>query len=199
MSVGAARGIPGVVFVCVLGMPAAAQTGHEHHTAAAGKPTAIVGGLRIPDAVLVNEKGEKIRLFSDLIQGKTAAIHTIFTTCTTICPLMGANFAKVSKLLGDRTDVRLISISIDPTVDTPERLAEWRRGFGATGANWTLLTGDRNEGLAGLKALQVFTPDKQDHEPVVLVGRDGDAAWSRTDALKSAQELVELIRSKAGH
>jgi len=195
------RGIPEAALLCAFLVPLHAQNGHEHHLAAASKMDGpvTVGGLKFPDSILVNEHGEKVRFYSDLIKGKTVAINTIFTTCTTICPLMGANFAKVRKLIGDRPDVTLISISIDPTEDTPARLSQWQHGFGATGQGWTLLTGDRNDVLALLKALQVFTPDKQDHQPVVLVGGDGASAWSRASALMPAADLAQLILSRAGH
>lgn len=200
MRSGVRRGIPETVLICALAATGAAQTGHEGHMAAARKTeTAVVGGLKIPDTVVVNERGEKVRFYSDLIKGKTVAINTIFTTCTTICPLMGANFAKVRKLIAERPDIHLISISIDPVADTPERLESWRRGFGPVTPGWTLVTGDRTEVLTLLKALQVFTPDKLDHEPVVLVGGDGSSEWSRASALMGAQELAKLIVSRATH
>jgi protein SCO1/2 len=147
----------------------------------------------------MNQRGEKVHFYSDLIKGKVVAINTIFTTCTTICPLMGANFAKVRKLIGDDANVSLISISIDPAVDTPERLEQWSRGFGLVPSGWTLLTGDPAEVTALLKALQVFTPDKQDHAPVVLVGGDSVGDWSRASALMPAAQLADLIRSREKH
>ena len=194
------RGIRQSVLFGALAISGAAQTGHEGHIAAARKSEiAVVGGLKIPDTALLNERGEKVRFYSDLIKGRTVAINTIFTTCTTICPLMGANFAKVRKLIGERPDIQLISISIDPVADTPERLDAWRRGFGPAAPGWTLVTGDRAEVLTLLKALQVFTPDKLDHEPVVLVGGDGSREWSRASALMGAPELAKLIQSRANH
>jgi protein SCO1/2 len=179
---------------------ALAQTDHEHHHAASTDTgPAIVAGLRVPDTVLVNQRGEKVHFYSDLVKGKVVAINTIFTTCTTICPLMGANFAKLRKLLGGNPKISLISISIDPAVDTPERLDQWSREFGPVGAGWTLLTGEPAEVVALLKALQVFTPDKQDHAPVVLIGGDGVGDWSRASALMPASQLAGLILSRAGH
>jgi protein SCO1/2 len=190
-----------VVLTCILAAIASAQTGHEHHISAPDKhlTPVVIGGLKIPDTLLLNERGERVRFYSDLVKGRVVAINTIFTTCTTICPLMGANFAKIAKIAAQKSDIRLISISIDPSVDTPERLDEWRRKFGPVAPNWTLLTGDRAEVFALLKALQVFTPDKQDHEPLVLIGGDGSTEWSRASALMPAQELANLILARASH
>src|SRR5271165_739082 len=149
-----------------------AQSGemHRHHAVSQTDrdgPVVEVSGLTIPDVELVDQHGKKVRFYSDLIKGRVVAINTIFTTCTTICPLMGANIAKLSKMLSDAGDnqVNLISISIDPVVDTPQRLDEWSRKFGPTGTDWTLLTGPKPEIDGLLKALQVFTPEKQDHAP----------------------------------
>ena len=79
----------------------------------------------MPDVTLLNERGEKVRFFTDLVKGRVVAINTIFTTCTTICPGLGANFARLSRLLAgsEARDALLISISVDPLNDTPERLS----------------------------------------------------------------------------
>src|ERR1051325_1812022 len=116
------REIPEGLLVCAIvmmgGQYVSAQTGHEHHAAVKSDPV-VISGLKVPDTMLVNQRGEKIHFYSDLIRSKVVAINTVFTTCTTICPLMGANFAKLRKLLNERggEGVNLISISIDPSVD----------------------------------------------------------------------------------
>src|SRR3954447_5564908 len=143
------------------------QNGTEpHHHGSPGKdstsPVVAVSNLMIPDVVLVNERAERVHFYSDLVKGRVVAINTIFTTCTTICPIMGANFARLQKVLGDagKQGVTLISISVDPAVDTPERLDQWMRGFGEVGGRWTALTGPKEDVDRLLKALQVFTSDK---------------------------------------
>jgi len=178
---------------------------HQHHmlaAGAAGNETSVVSGLTIPDVALVNQRGETVHVYSDLIKGKAVVINTIFTTCTTICPLMGANFASLRKILdtqGQR-NVNLISISIDPVADTPARLQEWQRRFGQTGPGWTLLTGSKSEVDRLLKALRIFTADKNDHEPIALIGGGNRADWVRASALMSPSRLAELVstHSKAG-
>jgi len=178
---------------------------HQHHmlpSGATGNVTSVVSGLTIPDVALVNQRGETVHVYSDLIKGKTVVINTIFTTCTTICPLMGANFASLRKILdtqGQRK-VNLISISIDPVADTPARLEEWQHRFGQTGPGWTLLTGSKSEVDRLLKALRIFTADKLDHAPIALIGGDNRADWVRASALMSPSRLAELVstHSKAG-
>ena len=132
------------------------------------------------------------------MEGRVVAINTIFTTCTTICPLMGANFAKLSRLMAGegRGRLHLISITVDPAEDTPERLKQWSAAFGKTGVDWTLLTGPKSDIDRLLKALQVFTPDKQSHTPVMLIGGGTENGWTRASAMLPPQTLADLIRKR---
>ncbi|MEE8350346.1 MAG: SCO family protein [Acidobacteriota bacterium] len=174
---------------------AAAGQSHLHHNSMApvGEP-AVVDQLSVPDVVLISQDGKKVRFYSDLVRGKVVVINTIFTTCTTICPPMGANFSKLQRLLGDRLgrDVELISISVDPAVDTPQRLKAWAGKF-HRGPGWTLLTGPKRTVDDLLKVLKVFTVDKEDHSPIVLVGNSDRGEWTRAHALVSADKLANLI------
>src|SRR6185295_9494228 len=88
------------------------------------KATDWTGSLRIPDTVVYDQDGKKLHFYTDLVKGKTVAINFIFTTCATICPPLTATFRKVQQELGGRkgSDVQLISISVDPVTDVPERL-----------------------------------------------------------------------------
>jgi protein SCO1 len=199
-----------LTFVALLPFALRAQKGnmHQHHMAPAassedqpGNQPVAVAGLTIPDVWLVDQHGKRVRFYSDLIRGKVVAINTIFTTCTTICPLMRANFARLSKTLasGDADQdkkINLISISIDPVVDTPERLMHWSTETGQTGSDWTLLTGKKEDVDRLLKALQVFTPDKLSHAPVVLIGGDGTGDWARASALLPPSRLADLIHAR---
>jgi protein SCO1 len=126
------------------------------------------------------------------------AINFVFTNCTTICPPMGANFAKLQKLLGDRAgkDVHLISVSVDPVTDTPERLKAWAAKFGA-GPGWTLVTGDRAEITRLLKALGTYTPDINDHSPLVLLGNEARHQWTRAYGLAPPAQIAELLAGLA--
>jgi len=171
----------------VMGLPAAAQA-----TSSEAQP---LDGLNVPDVSLIDQDGRPVHFYSDLVKDKVVAMNFIFTTCTTICPPMGATFAKLQKLLAGR-DVHLISVSVDPATDTPERLKAWAGKFGA-GPGWTLVTGDRNEVTRLLKALGVYTAAIGDHSPLVLLGNDAAHRWTRAYGLAPPAKLAELIRQTA--
>src|SRR5262249_61575749 len=74
------------------------------------------------DTLLVNQNGEKMRFYSDLLQGKTVIINSFFATCQASCLPITRNLEKVQEALGDRLgkDARSISISGDPILDVPK-------------------------------------------------------------------------------
>jgi protein SCO1/2 len=148
-------------------------------------------GLNIPDVPLVDQDGRPVHFYSDLVKGKVVAMSFVFTSCTTVCPPIGANFAKLQKLTAGK-DVHLISVSVDPAVDNPERLKAWAGKFGA-GPGWTLVTGDRDEVVRLLKALGVYTATVSDHSPLVLLGNDARHRWMRAYGLAAPAKLAELI------
>lgn len=160
--------------------------------------------LEIPDVPVIDQDGHQRRFFTDLVEGKTVAMNFVFTTCTTICPPMGANFGRLQRELGERVgdEVHLISVSVDPATDTPERMRSWGQNFGAA-EGWTLVTGERSEITRLLKALEVFTPDVTEHSPVVLLGNEPDAEWTRAYGLAPPAKLAEILTglgsSAAGH
>jgi cytochrome oxidase Cu insertion factor (SCO1/SenC/PrrC family) len=97
-------------------------------------------------------------------------------------------------LLGNRAGagVNLISVSADPIADTPERLKAWSEKFGA-GPGWTLLTGPKAEVDRLLKILGAFTPDKQDHSPMLLIGNDATGEWTHVSGLAPPAKIAEVI------
>lgn len=157
-------------------------------------------GVTVPDVKLVDQDGKPVSFYTDLVKGRVVAMNFIFTSCGTICPPMGANFAKLQKILGERhggQEVRLISVSIDPGTDTPERLKAWSAKFGAR-PGWTLVTGKPEEIEHLLKTLGVYSGLPDRHTPVVLVGDDASHQWTRAYGLAPPDKLAELIGRVGG-
>src|SRR5215207_1941426 len=150
--------------------------------------------MNIPDIELLDQNGRKIHFYTDLVKGQTVAINFIFTTCTTICPPLGATFARVQKELGEKAgrDVRFISISVDPATDTPERLKAWAAKFHA-GDGWTFVTGNKPQVDELLRALGAPSARREDHSPTLLIGNDARGSWTRAYGLAKASQLVQMI------
>jgi protein SCO1 len=158
------------------------------------KKTEAIQSLRIPDTTVYDQNGKKLNFYTDLVKGKTVAINFVFTTCTTICPPLEATFHKVQQELGERVgrDVQMISISVDPTTDTPERLKSFSEKFKA-GPGWTFITGSKPEIDQLLRALGASVTDKNNHSPMLLVGNDAAGYWTRTYGLAPASTIIKVI------
>ena len=152
--------------------------------------------LIIPDVEVLDQEGNALHFYSDLIKGKTVAINFIFTNCTTICPPLAATFARVQREMGDRVgkDVHLISISVDPLTDTPERLKAWGAKFKA-GAGWTFVTGTKPEMDRLLNALGASVSRREDHTPAVIIGNDAKGVWTRTYGLAKIPQIIAVIEN----
>lgn len=150
--------------------------------------------MDIPDVEVLDQHGNELHFYRDLIKGKTVAINFIFTNCTTICPPLAATFARVQKELGDKVgrDVHFISISVDPVTDTPERLKAWGAKFKA-GNGWTFVTGTKPEMDKLLSALGAAASRREDHTPAVIIGNDTKGIWTRTYGLAKTAQMVGLI------
>jgi len=182
------------------GPAAGAETGAApaESAVAAAHESHAESKMSIPDVELLDQDGRKVHFYTDLVKGRTVAVNFIFTTCTTICPPLGATFARVQKDLGERAgrDVQLISISVDPATDTPERLKAWAAKFHAA-AGWTLVTGAKPQVDELLRALGAATASPSDHTPTVLVGNEAAGQWTRAYGLARPAVLLRLIDAAA--
>jgi protein SCO1/2 len=76
----------------------------------------------------------------ETLAGRAWVADFIFTRCPTVCPLMTERLAAMAPRLGEQ--VHLVSLSVDPDFDTPERLRAFAQAHGATLRRWHFLTGD---------------------------------------------------------
>jgi len=150
--------------------------------------------MEIPDVKVLDQHGNALRFYTDLIKDKTVAINFIFTNCTTICPPLAATFARLQREMGDKIgkDVHLISISVDPVTDTPERLKAWGAKFKA-GPGWTFVTGEKQEMDKLLNALGAAVAKREDHTPAMLVGNDRNGVWTRAYGLAKVNQIMTVI------
>ncbi len=145
---------------------------------------------RLPDVTLVDQAGAPVRLGEALAGAGPVLLQFIFTSCSTICPVMSGTFAAVQEKL---PDVRLVSISIDPEVDTPARLAEYARRFGA-GPRWRLLGGRLDDVIAVERAFDAYRGNKMRHEPLTFVHAGPGRPWLRLEGFASVAELAAEVR-----
>jgi protein SCO1/2 len=149
---------------------------------------------QIPDIKVVDQNGKPRHFYGDLVRGKVVVMNFVYTTCTTICPPLGATFGKLQKNLGERLgkDVFLVSVSVDPVTDTPERMRAWGVQFKAK-PGWTLVTGDKAELDRLLRVLGVDAASPASHSAMVLIVNDRAVLWKRVYGLGSTAALMNNI------
>jgi protein SCO1 len=95
----------------------------------------------VPPFELVDQEGHE--LTEQALRGHPTIIDFVFTRCDTICPVISARMARLQEKLSDReaSSIQLVSISVDPNHDTPEKLAAYAAKLGARPDKWRFVTG----------------------------------------------------------
>jgi protein SCO1/2 len=183
-----------------------------------GQPKA---GDEVPDYRLVNQDGKTISLHD--YKGKALLLTFIYTRCQdpNQCTLMSSNFAAIDQALQKQPELyqktHLLSISFDPTYDTPKVL----RSYGAayTGkyseenfAHWEFASGTADEvkGIAQFFGLRYYQDTTSGEEQVIhslrtaVIGPDGKVVkvyrgneWKPDELVKDLQTAVENAKLAA--
>ena len=91
----------------------------------------------VPAVSLTMADGRPVTL-QGLLKGHVTALQLMFTGCTATCPIQGAIFADAARMLdGASSELRLLSLSVDPLGDTPQALSAWLGRFGAPVQRWS--------------------------------------------------------------
>ena len=151
----------------------------------------------IPDVVLTNQDGKKVRLES-LLNGDTPVVlDFIYGTCTTICPVLSAGFVNLQNKAGAANqNVRLVSITIDPENDTPKVLKEYLKRYRAK-ADWDFLTGSRADINTVMRAFNAYIPDKMSQYPLNMIRSPKDGTWVRLFGIMGSREFWDEYQSVA--
>ncbi len=175
----------------------AEHAGHDAHAGHAGheasKPAEAVA-VRFADVTLLDQDNRQVRLEHDVVGGDIVVMDFVYTSCTTVCPVVTAIMAEVQAKLGERVgkDVKLVSLTVDPVRDTPARLREYGQARGA-GPGWTWLTGSATAVNDTLKGFGTWTPNFEDHPVVMMVGDGASGVWTRFYGFVDPHQLVAKV------
>ncbi|CAD5369814.1 putative Cytochrome oxidase biogenesis protein Sco1/SenC/PrrC, copper metallochaperone [Rubrivivax sp. A210] len=175
--------------------PARAAEDHSHHQhqaqAEAPKPGAVK--VRYGDAQLSDQFGRQQRLKSDVIGDRIVVLDFVYTTCTTVCPVLTAALAQVQAEIGDGDDVRLVTITVDPARDTPARMKDYADKLGVK-PGWVWLTGPTGRVNEVLKGFGAYSASFEDHPALVLIGDARTGQWTRFFGFTDPKVLIAKVQ-----
>ena len=134
--------------------------------------------MKVPDFKLTDQNRNTISN-KDML-GKVYLVEFFYSRCPTICPVMNSNMKYIEETINDK-NFGIISISIDPTNDTPEVLKNHARMLGTKSPNWHFLTGNRDyiDNLAD--QFNIYVGDKENKAEslnhsgmIALVDKEGN-------------------------
>jgi protein SCO1 len=171
-----------------------------------GVLTPLDPGDPIPDAVFMDQDGRRRRLVDS--RGQALAVTFIYTRCPVpdFCPFMDRQFAAIQKAVAEdaslRGRVHLMSISFDPTFDTPAVLKQHAAMRGADPRIWSFLTGDRDEidRFAGHFGVSITReganlPEIMHNLRTAVVDTNGRLSQVLSGNDWKAEKLLEALRS----
>jgi cytochrome oxidase Cu insertion factor (SCO1/SenC/PrrC family) len=176
-----------VLAACLLaaGAPAAAEPAADPEAKARAWFT---------DTALVTQDGERVRFYSDALAGRVVVIDFIFTRCIGACPLLTSKLLQLRRELGEGSDVRFVSISVDPDFDTPVELKRFARKHRADDPGWLWLTGDKASVREVLTRLGGWVERPEEHSTTFLVGNLRTARWTKVRPDLPAAAVAAEVR-----
>ena len=148
----------------------------------------------VPDVTLTNQDGKKVRVKDLLLSDKPVLVDFIYTTCTTICPVLSANFTNFQRQGEAKTGpYRLVSISVDPENDTPKAMKTYLARYQAK-PGWEFLTGSQSDIDKVLIAMNAKTANKMDHYPLILIKSPTQERWVRINGLIGTAPLMKELK-----
>ena len=188
------------LLAAMLAMPAVAaadEDPHAKHRAMMkqkSEPAAESVRIDLRDQWLLDQDGRELKFVEDVVGDNIVVMDFVYTTCTTICPVLSALFTQVQGQLGDAVgeEVTLVSMSVDPVRDTPQRLKAYSAKHRA-GDGWLWLTGEKGDVEDVLTGLGAYTPSFEDHPSMVLIGDGRTGEWKRLFGFPNPDRIVQIV------
>lgn len=155
-------------------------------------------GASVPDFELTDQDGRAVHLSQ--FRSKVIAIQFVYTRCPLpdVCPRLASHFAYVHRRLGAK--VHLLTITVDPTYDSPAILKEYARRWRADGDNWRFLTGNEPaiQNVGGMFGV-VFWPEEgavTHTSSTAIIGADGKLKALLAGSNHRPEQLLDLIQNQ---
>lgn len=144
---------------------------------------------QLPELELTRQDGIKTQLATELNDGRPVILNFIFTSCTAICPLLSGMMSSLQTKLGKELDqVHMVSISIDPEYDNPERLQAYAAQFKAK-SQWQFYSSNQQNLRKVQEAFDAYRGDKMNHTITTYLRVSPNQTWVRLDGFLSSDDV----------
>lgn len=190
-------------FAVLGGTPAWGHDGEDHGAASEGPVMENVDASRTPDArayftdtLLLNQHGEPVRFYSDVLEGRVVLLNVIYTECPDACPLITQKIRQVREAIDEpiKGRIHFISISSDPENDSPQALRAFIQKQKAEDPNWIFLTGEKANVDAVLMRLGQLSQTPEGHSTLLIAGDVPNKRWTKIRPDAPAVAIAERLK-----
>lgn len=157
----------------------------------------ILGGdhsrVRLPALELQDQHGKTFALYGDRTRDRTLVLDFVYTSCTTICPVLTGVMRQLHEQLKACPDVEVafVSVTVDPAIDTPKRLKQYAEDASAP---WYWLTGSQPIIDRLLRSAGLAPGAPEDHPPLLLMGNpEAPDDWYRWLGIPATEQLLQRL------
>lgn len=153
---------------------------------------------RAPNVMLLDHTGRRLRLYDDVMKGRTVLLNVMYSVCSNVCPPATRNLIEARRLLGDDAKaLHFVSMTLTPLSDTPEALRAYKKLHGI-GADWTFLTGAPAQVEQAQRALGFIGTDDAEgllgHSAMARLCDERVLRWSHVNTMQSPRSIARMIR-----
>ncbi|AXS81049.1 SCO family protein [Dechloromonas sp. HYN0024] len=173
---------------------------HDHGAAAPGSSPVVRSQVayELPAVKLVRHDGQSVSLTKELDDGRPVILNFIYTSCTAICPVSSQIMSSVQSQMAKLSlNAHLVSFSIDPEFDTPDRLRKYAKSYDAK-SQWHFYTGSAQSSIAVQKAFDAYRGDKMNHLPVTFIRQAPGKPWVRLEGFATPERIVQEYQALVG-
>ncbi len=150
-----------------------------------------------PNFSLTDQQGRTVST-SDL-KGHPWIADFIFTECASACPLMSQRLSTLQTRIP--ADVKFVSFTVDPEHDTPAKLLDYAKQYGADNDRWRFLTGDKDKVMEAIHGMKVSVvpaaPGNQIEHDIHYLLMDGDGRLRGVYDSRLPDQIEALVKDAA--
>ncbi len=150
-----------------------------------------------PNFSLTDQQGRTVST-SDL-KGHPWIADFIFTECASACPLMSQRLSTLQARIP--ADVKFVSFTVDPEHDTPAKLLDYAKQYGADNDRWRFLTGDKDKVMEAIHGMKVSVvpaaPGNQIEHDIHYLLMDGDGRLRGVYDSRLPDQIEALVKDAA--